>query len=222
MDKKIENIVPEEIVTLLSERIANRPLGGAGKRLARGEQTKRRIIDAAFELFVSRSAEDFTMRNLAAELDMRVGNLTYHYNTKSELLESLVRDRLAAYAQDILNLLQVTVTSPLDALEKTVTYLVQDLRQPEIGFFPQLWARALHDPQAAELMEEIHEVERQLIAGLISATRPDWEKSACDGLSLHITASIEGLTIFIGQNRKSQGIYKAPEEEIIRVLRKVL
>ncbi|PRY19517.1 TetR family transcriptional regulator [Aliiruegeria haliotis] len=187
-----------------------------------GARTERRILDAAYTLFVTAPADEFTMRNLARVLDIRMGNLTYHYKTKSDLVEALVRDRMATYSGDILDLLQITGTSPQDALNKTIAYLVRDLHNPEIAFFPQLWARALHDPVAEGMMDEIHEIERQFIAGLVRATRPDWGRHRCDALAWHITASIEWLTIFIGQNRRSGGIDVAPEEEIVSNLYKTV
>jgi AcrR family transcriptional regulator len=162
------------------------------------------------------------LRNLADRLDMRVGNLTYHYNSKADLLQAMMGVHQANYAEGILALLQITGSSPRDALEKVVTYLVQDLRGPEIAFFVQLWTLALHDDFAAEQVDRLHELERLVIASLIHSTRPDWEPYACGALALNVTATIEGLTIFIGRNRKSEGIFAAPEQEIIRILRQLL
>lgn len=222
MDKKIESFIPERVTHLLQALVVQRPVAKETYGLSSGDSTKRRILDAAFALFIGTRAEDYTMRNLANALDMRVGNLTYHYKTKSELLDSLVRDQLANYADDILMCLQMSESTPKAALERVVTLLVQDLRRPEIAFFPQLWARSLHDDAAAELMDRIHELERQVISGLIGASRPDWQQEDCDALALHVTAAIEGLTLFIGRNKNSHGIYAAPEQEIARVLRVVL
>ena len=219
MDKKIKSYIPERVTDLLQDLVADRPVGKDIQRLSSGDRTKRRILDAAFELFIGAPSEDYTMRNLAGGLGMRVGNLTYHYKTKSELLDSLVRDQLANYADDILSCLHLNESTPQDALERVVTLLVQDLRRPEIAFFPKLWALSLNDPAAARLMDTIHELERQVISGLIGASRPDWSQEDCESLALHVTAAIEGLTLFIGRNKKSDGIYAAPEQEIARVMR---
>jgi AcrR family transcriptional regulator len=221
-ESKIKTFVPDGTTRLLQDLVAQRPIAPAGPRLSKGEKAKRKILDAAFDLFISVRMEDFTLRKLAAEVGIELGNLTYHFASKSDLVENMVRDRMAAYAQEILSLLQVLEGSPRDALEKTIVLLVQDLRQQEIAFFPKLWALSLHDPKVAMWTAEIHETERQLIAGLIHATRPDWDQHACEALALHVTASIEGLTLFIGQDRRKTGIYKAPEQEIIGILRKIL
>ncbi len=221
-ESKIKTFVPDGTTKLLQDLVEQRPVVVSGPWSSKGEKTKRKIIDAAFDLFISVRMEDFTMRKLAAKTGIELGNLTYHFGSKSDLVENMVRDRMATYAQEILSLLQVSEGSPRDALEKTIILLVQDLRQQEIAFFPKLWALSLHDPKVATWTAEIHEMERQLISGLIRATRPDWDHNACEALALHITASIEGLTLFIGQDRRNTGIYRAPEQEIIGILRKIL
>ena len=222
MDIKIENYVADDLIALLQGLVSEHPVPLREGKRSRGAQTKRRILDAAIALLATAPLAEFTFRNLADRLDMRVGNLTYHYKTKADLLKDMMRVHLANYAEDILRLLRIAEASPRDALEKVVTYLVQDLRAPEIAFFVQLWALALYDDTAAEQMDRLHELERLVIASLIHATRPDWEQHACDALALNVAATIEGLTIFIGRNRKSEGIYAAPEQEIIRILRHVL
>ncbi|MFC3616095.1 TetR/AcrR family transcriptional regulator, partial [Lutimaribacter marinistellae] len=148
MDKKIESYIPERVTHLLQDLVVQRPVAKETRGLSSGDSTRRRILDTAFSLFIGTRAEDYTMRNLANALDMRVGNLTYHYKTKSELLNSLVRDQLANYAEDILMCLQMSEATPQAALDRVVTLLVQDLRRAEIAFFPQLWARSLNDDAA--------------------------------------------------------------------------
>lgn len=222
MVSQIKGFIPDSLLTYVKSQAARRPVALAPFALSKGEKTKRRILDGAFALFIRVHAEAFTLRNLAGELGMRIGNLTYHYPSKSDLLEAMVRDRLATYADEILTLLETEEPSPQAALEGLIGYLVRDLREPGIAFFPQLWALALTDPRAAELMEDIHEQERQIIASLIKACKPDWQPMACDALALHVVAAIEGLTIFVGRNRKTDGIYAAPEHELLRVLRTAL
>lgn len=222
VESRIATFVPDRTTKLLQDLVAQRPVALSGPWESKGIKTKRRILDGAFALFISVPIETFTMRKLASEVGIKLGNLTFHYASKSDLVENMVRDRMADYAEQILSLLQISEGSAQDALERTIVLLVQDLRRPEIAFFPQLWAMSLHNPNVAMWTEEIHEMERQLIKGLIGATRADWDQDACEALALHITASIEGLTLFIGRDRRNAGIYRAPEQEIIRILRNIL
>ena len=51
--------------------------------------TKERIVNVAVELFNEKGLVNVTMRDLAAELDMSLGNLTYHFKKKEELMEAI-------------------------------------------------------------------------------------------------------------------------------------
>ncbi len=222
MSPQIKNAISATISPLLREMLAKRPVGVLPERLDRGQATKRRILDEAFRLFSHGKIEDFTMRNLAQALEIRVGNLTYHFQTKADLLEAVVLDQVANYAENTLSLLEVNHGERDSALEATITFLVSDLRHEQIAFFPQLWALALHDNMATKLMDEIYVLEREVISQMIQAERQDWPKAECDALALHIVASVEGLTLFIGRDRNNHGIFKAPEDMIIRLVRLIL
>lgn len=51
--------------------------------------TKSRILTTAVHLFNQKGFVNVTMRNLADELGMSLGNLTYHYKKKEELMEAI-------------------------------------------------------------------------------------------------------------------------------------
>jgi AcrR family transcriptional regulator len=51
--------------------------------------TKERILDVAVELFNTKGFVSVTMRDLAKEIGMSLGNLTYHFKKKEELMEAI-------------------------------------------------------------------------------------------------------------------------------------
>lgn len=53
---------------------------------ARGERTRRRILDATLCLIARRGAGSFTLREVAAQAEVSLGVTTYHFPTRAELL----------------------------------------------------------------------------------------------------------------------------------------
>jgi len=51
--------------------------------------TKQRIIDSAISLFNQQGFVNVTMRDLAQELGISLGNLTYHFNRKDDLMAAI-------------------------------------------------------------------------------------------------------------------------------------
>ena len=53
---------------------------------ARGERTRRCILDATLALIARRGAGSFTIREVASEADVSLGVTTYHFSTRAALL----------------------------------------------------------------------------------------------------------------------------------------
>jgi AcrR family transcriptional regulator len=69
-------------------------LGQCTKRPAR--DTRRRILDHARRAFNERGVATVAIREIARELDLSPGNLSYHFATKEELIVALIEEVHAA------------------------------------------------------------------------------------------------------------------------------
>ncbi|UWX97444.1 TetR family transcriptional regulator [Arthrobacter zhaoxinii] len=58
---------------------------------AKSEQTRRLLIDTALRLFASQGYEKTTMRAIALEADVSVGNAYYYFRSKDDLIHELYR-----------------------------------------------------------------------------------------------------------------------------------
>ncbi|MFN4222125.1 MAG: TetR/AcrR family transcriptional regulator, partial [Novosphingobium meiothermophilum] len=82
---------------------------------ARGAETVDTIIKAALRVLIDEGAGAFTIRRIAAECGMKVGNVSYHFPKKELLIQTLLDDIIANYDK----LLERTVRQPgLDAEER--------------------------------------------------------------------------------------------------------
>ena len=106
--------------------------------------TKERILNTAVDLFNSKGFVNVTMRNLADELGISLGNLTYHFKKKEDLMEAIheqideERNVLLESVQmipSIANIHQQMV--PLLQLYERYRFLQQDILEINRGY-PQL------------------------------------------------------------------------------------
>ncbi|HEX2779905.1 MAG TPA: TetR family transcriptional regulator [Gemmatimonadaceae bacterium] len=74
----------------------------ATPRAGKGEQTRAKILDAALALFMERGFEATTMRAVAEEADVSLGNAYYYFESKEELVQAFYekshQEHLAATA----------------------------------------------------------------------------------------------------------------------------
>jgi len=161
------------------------------------------ILSAARDVLVEEGYPRLTMRNVADRAKMTVGNLSYYYGNKKDLLRDLLEAVIQGYVEDFDRIAEDIERSPEQRLEEMIRFVVGDLSTKETtGFFPALWALAAHDEFAAGEMSHVYEIERNAFLRVISDMRPDLSKKDRGLLALFISASIEGHTMFIGHKRE--------------------
>lgn len=169
----------------------------------RGQAAVASILSAARDVLIEEGYPRLTMRNVADRAKMTVGNLSYYYANKEDLLHDLLEAVIQGYVEDFDRIAENIEHSPDERLEEMIRFVVGDLATKETtGFFPALWALASHDDFAAKEMSSLYEVERNAFTRIISEMRPDLQKKDRDLLALFISASIEGQTMFIGYRRE--------------------
>lgn len=70
---------------------------GKGEKLYMKDSTKNRILECACRLFKEYGYNAVSMRNIADALDISVGNLTYHFRKKEDLIEALIFEEMDSY-----------------------------------------------------------------------------------------------------------------------------
>jgi AcrR family transcriptional regulator len=87
--------------------------------------TEEKIVAKALEMFNERGIEYVGLRELAALLGIRVGNITYYFPTKDDLVNRLASDLAALNAQLIIEREQPTIHSFLEQYAKVFANHVQ-------------------------------------------------------------------------------------------------
>jgi AcrR family transcriptional regulator len=169
----------------------------------RGQQTVVAILEAARDILVEKGYPSLSMRQVATRVGMTVGNLSYYYPRREDLIRDLLEAVIDGYVVDWNRITDNQVRSPAEQLVDMIRFVIGDLATKETtGFFPALWALAGHDDFAEREMNKLYEKERSAFVKVIAAIRPDLGRKDHDVLALFITASVEGHTMFIGHQRE--------------------
>ena len=67
---------------------------------ARGTETVDAILKAAHTVLIDEGASAFTIRRIAAECGMNVGNVSYHFPRKEMLIQILLDEGKHEYVED--------------------------------------------------------------------------------------------------------------------------
>lgn len=178
----------------------NRP-GTAVSR--KGNDRIDQIMRAARDTLIRLGYQRFTMRGVATECDISVGNLNYYYANKADLLADLLVVVLQGYIVGFDEILANSDPgSPEKTLENVMRFIIADIGTQETTvFFPELWALANHDSDASKRMHDLYRNYRRIYDELIPKINPALSPMQVRQLSLFLSASLEGQTMFIGYKK---------------------
>ena len=132
-------------------------------------ETRQVILDSARRLFNERGVSDVSMRAIAADANISVGNLTYHFPRKRDLVSALMAD-------DIHETLVRESSTGLERLNSIFEGMLRALlRNP--FFFLDDQARTMISPQDVDNVQQVHGQINPVLDDLIAdgLLKPDFQ-----------------------------------------------
>ncbi len=169
---------------------------------ARGREGHETILRAALTLLVEQGYRAMSMRKVAAACGMKLGNLTYYFPTKEDLVRELLDAVISSYEIEFDAIIHEEGVSPERRLEEICTLILEDIRTKKTTrFFPELWALSNHDPFVFDRVHKLYARARAPLLGFIEEINPNLTKEQTETLALFISASMEGMTVFAGHEK---------------------
>ena len=146
------------------------------------EERRAQIITATRKVALARGLHDLRVADVAAELAVSTGLIHYHFATKHELLEAMLRDTAA----EELNAVMLAIAERVDPtaqLEYMIdAYLPSPRRDQSWALWIDVWGEALRDPEIRRISEELDDgwvdVFAQVIAAGVESGRVQFRGSA--------------------------------------------
>lgn len=169
---------------------------------ARGREGHETILRAALSILVEEGYRAMSMRRVAAACGMKLGNLTYYFPTREELVRALLEAVVRSYEIEFDAIVHEPNASPAEQLEQICTLILEDITTKKTTrLFPELWALSNHDPFVFERVHELYARARVVLNDLIVQLNPSLSPDHREALVLFISASMEGLTVFAGHDK---------------------
>lgn len=169
---------------------------------ARGSETVDQILAAALRVLIQEGSGAFTLRRVAAECGMKVGNLSYHFPKKELLIQLLLDDLLISYEGLLDRTVRQPGMTPEDRLVTTIVLCLDDiLTKRTTHLFTELWALANHDDFVAERVAAFYRHVQGIIGHFVADLNPALDADEVHAVALFISASMEGTTPFAGHGK---------------------
>jgi len=212
----------EVILTQLSNARNKRPdTIGMQSRRTRAHDTISKIIAAARARFTEDGHAALTLRDVAAEAGVAVGNLTYHFPTKRILIEAMLRETLSDYFELHLRKLETADTLPIDILLNLTEFYIADARQSH-RFFCQVWGYAGSSDQAKLTVRALYRPIGQVMYYLVRAANPKLNNTQIREAVLQIFSLEEGYKLFIAMGPDDDAALKSAEQGIRTLTKQIV
>jgi len=218
-----ERRAPKDVfIAHLEELRSKRPtiVLATGKTAKAGE-TIRKIIAAAREVFMEVGHAGLTQRDVAEAAGIAVGNLTYHFPTKSALLDAMLLEALADYLDDHIRQYEADPDQPLQVLLNVVESYVRNARHAH-RFFYHMWGYAGCDEAVKRNIRGYYQAVGRFIYYLVRAANPKLNDTQIRRATLQLSSVEEGIKLFIGMGPGDDSSIAAAEEDIRQLTEKIV
>lgn len=172
---------------------------------ARGRDGHAHILRAALDLLVESGYRAMSMRRVADACGMKLGNLTYYFPTKEDLVRELLDAVISSYEIEFDAIVHETGVSAEDRLAEVCILILEDIcTKKTTRVFPELWALSNHDPFVLDRVQEMYTRARVALDEIIGEINPALPPDERAMLALFISGSMEGMTMFAGHDKPFQ------------------
>lgn len=132
------------------------------------DQRRQQILAATHRVTLERGLHDVRVADVASELDVSTGLIHYHFATKDELIEAMLRETAELEVATVRASLS-RHPRPQDRLERAIEiYLPSTRSDPSWVLWIDVWGEALRDGNLRRISEELDAAWVELIAEIIA------------------------------------------------------
>jgi len=206
----------------LAELTAERPSVARAAALSpKGAKTLVQILEAAQRVFIRDGYAGLSLRKVADEAGVALGNVSYYFNSKRALIDMALREKFSDYIEIHFKQLQAKQDQPVEMVLEMLDFYVRSGREAHPFFF-QLWSYAVSDNHARTVVRELYRPIGRVVYYLIRAARPDIADSRVREMTLQIISLEEGVKLLIGLGPEDDIALKSAEKHLRDLVRKII
>lgn len=169
---------------------------------SRGQEGYEQILRAALGLLIEHGYRALSFRRIAEASGMKVGNISYYFPSKEELVRDLLDAVINSYQEEFENIMHEPGITPEDRLAEIITLILEDITTKKTThFFMELWALSNHDQFVFDRVHDLYVRARKPLDEIIAQVNPELSPVERETLALFISASLEGMTVFAGYQK---------------------
>ncbi len=190
-------------------------------RRAKGEERVAEVLRAAEELLTRRGAEGVSLRDVADQVGISVGNLQYYFPTRADLLDAVFERQSLIFSEEF-DARSASTDDPREKLEMLVDYWLGVQHTEGQSFFWYLWAISPHDERARAIMDRIYGSLPPDMGRWMRQIHPKLTPAEALRRAAVIASIIEGSGLFVGYGRTPQRALKSLQSDVRAIVMDII
>jgi AcrR family transcriptional regulator len=198
---------------------AKAAFAGTQRRTRQSAGIRQQILRATEKRLITSGYHTLSMRKIASECNISVGNLTYHYPTKELLITSMVNHTLDFYMEQSISLLSTEQSPSNLRVESLFEWLFTDANNEKSArLFRELWTLSSHYPKVHKKMADFYKRLISFYVQYLSQEYPSKSHHELETIICLLAILTEGTGVVYG------GRYGLPIKfkEIISIIMKIV
>lgn len=180
---------------------------------SKGDLRLEKVLDAAEDVLKRRGAEGLSVRAVAQQVGISVGNLQYYVPTRAKLLDAVFRRRAEIFKKELFESIE-SIEDPRRRFETLLDFWLASQFQSDQALFWHLWAISAHDRDARSTMISIYDELVAFVAELLREINSGLTRQQATRRAAVVTSMVEGSGLFMGYGRSPQAALSFVQRDI--------
>ena len=192
------------------------------KPTEKGSERIRVILEEAKNTLVEEGFSGLSFRSIAKRAGITVGNVTYYFPSKDDLLVELAGYIFDRWEARFRRNLPPDLTDKMEIFLYSIRYMIAENKRVKSNrLLLEMWAMANHSAAVMKMLDAFYCKMRAWIEGMLADIAPNQSLRRRRLRAALITAQVEGLMVLIGPNRMVHKELEGLEDETIMQIEKL-
>ena len=192
------------------------------KPTEKGSERIRVILEEAKNTLVEEGFSGLSFRSIAKRAGITVGNVTYYFPSKDDLLVELAGYIFDRWEARFRRNLPPDLTDKMEIFLYSIRYMIAENKRVKSNrLLQEMWAMANHSAAVMKMLDAFYCKMRAWIEGMLADIAPNQPLRRRRLRAALITAQVEGLMVLIGPNRMVHKELEGLEDETIMQIQKL-
>jgi AcrR family transcriptional regulator len=188
----------------------------------KGNERIRLILEEAKNTLVLDGFSALSFRNVAKRAGITVGNVTYYFPSKDDLMVELARYIFDRWEVRFRRSVPDNLINNMDFFSYSIRYMIEENKRPKSNsLLLEMWAMANHSTAVMRMLDTFYGKMRSWIEDMLSEISPGLPSRERRLRAALITAQIEGLMVLIGPKRMVHKDLTGLEDEAIKQIERL-